>query len=294
MPAGTSWWSRVVDDLRTASAGGGVVAAGTGWSAPYRAVIASRIRAQRAYPASFALDFFGSLLVGLTEFGEVFVIFHNVTVLGGLDFHQILLLFGLSNLSWSIADMAVGHIDTLPTYVRAGTVDAFFLRPQPVLAQLMTSEFSLRRLARMSVAVVTLCFGLAWNTIDWGPRVVVLMVVAIVFGAAIFAGLFVCAASLQFFLINGAEFTNTFTYGGSYAASQPASIFPGPIKLLFGYLVPVAFTAYLPTIAILDLPGPSGLPGWLAWSTPLAAAWTWGIALLLWRFGSRHYQGGGG
>ena len=265
-----------------------------GWTGPYRAVIASRIRAQRAYPMSFALDFFGSLLVGLTEFGEVYVIFHNVQVLGGLDFHAILLLFGLSNLSWSIADLVVGHVDTLPTYVRAGTVDAFFLRPQPVLAQLMTSEISLRRLARMSVALVALGFGIAWNDIAWGPDVVALMLVAVLFGTAIFAGLFVCAAGLQFFLINGAELTNTFTYGGSYAATQPASIFPGPLKLVFGYLVPVAFTAYLPTLAILGLPGPPGLPAWLAWCTPFAAAWTWGAALLVWHWGSRHYQGGGG
>ncbi len=265
-----------------------------GWSTPYRAVIASRIRAQRAYPASFALDLMGSLLVGLTEFGEVFVIFHNVGVLGGLDFHAILLLFGLSNLSWSIADMCVGHLDTLPTYVRAGTLDAFFLRPQPVLAQLMTSEFSLRRLARLSVGGVTLVIGLTVNEIDWGVEVVALLALAIVFGTAIFAACFVAAASLQFFLINGAELTNTFTYGGSYAASQPASIFPPPLKLVFGYLVPVAFTAYLPTIAILGLPGTAGLPAWLAWLIPVAALWAWGVALLLWRWGSRHYQGGGG
>ena len=105
-----------------------------GWlDGPTASVIASRIRAQRAYPAGFALDIVGSLLVGLTEFGELFVIFHNIEVLGGLDFDAMLLLFGLSNLSWSIADMVVGHVDTLPTYVRAGTLDAFFLRPQPVL-----------------------------------------------------------------------------------------------------------------------------------------------------------------
>jgi len=257
-------------------------------------VLASRIRAQRAYRGSFALDFLGSLLVGLTEFAEVWVVFHNVDVLGGLDFHAILLLFGLSNLAFSLADMVVGHVDTLPTYVRAGTLDAFYLRPQPVLAQLMTSELQLRRLARTGVAVVSLVAGLAYNDISWGLDTVLLLVVAIGCGAAIFAGLFVCAASLQFFLINGAEFTNAFTYGGSYAASQPTSIFPGPLKLVFGYLVPVAFTAYLPTLAILDLPGPAGLPGWLAWCTPLAALWVWAVALTMWRWGTRHYQGGGG
>ncbi len=265
-----------------------------GWFAPYRAVIASRIRAQRAYPAGFALDIVGSLLVGLTEFGELFVIFHNIGVLGGLDFHAMLLLFGLSNLSWSIADMVVGHVDTLPTYVRAGTLDAFFLRPQPVLAQLLTSEFSLRRLARMTVGLVTLGVGLAINDIAWGLDVVAVLLVAVVFGTLIFAACFVAAASVQFFLINGAELTNTFTYGGSYAASQPAAIFPTPLKVVFGFLVPVTFTAYLPTLWVLGLPGPDLLPSWLAWLLPVAAAWSWAMALLLWRWGSRHYQGGGG
>ena len=269
-------------------------AAAGDWSTPYRAVIGSRIRAQRSYLTSFALDLFGSLLIGLAEFGEVWVIFHNVRVLGGLDFNAILLLFGLSNLAFSMADLLVGHVDNLPTFVRMGTIDAFYLRPQPVLAQLMTSELSLRRLARIGVGLVALTAGLTQNDIVWGPQVVAMLALAVVCGTAIFAGLFVCAASLQFFLINGSELTNSFTYGGSYAASQPASIFPTPLKMIFGYLVPVAFTAYLPTLVILRLPGPPGLPSWLAWLTPLAALWVWFLALTLWRWGTRHYQGGGG
>jgi ABC-2 type transport system permease protein len=261
---------------------------------PYRAVIASRIRAQRSYRTSFALDLLGSLLIGLTEFGEVWVVFHNVDALGGLDFNAILLLFGLSNMTFSLADLVVGHLDELPRYVRTGTLDAFYLRPQPVLAQLMTSEFQLRRLARTAVALVALGAGLAVNDVPFDVRTVSLLVLATVCGVAVFAGLFVCAAGVQFFLINGAEVTNAFTYGSSYASMQPTSIFPNPLKVLFGYVIPAAFTAYLPTLAILELPGPTGLPSWLAWCAPIAAGWVWLVALGLWRWGSRHYQGGGG
>jgi len=266
----------------------------TGWSSPYRAVLASRIRAQRAYPTSFALDLASSLLVGLTELGEVWVVFANVTVLGGLDLDAVLLLFGLSNLAFSLADMVVGHVDTLPTYIRMGSLDAFYLRPLPLLAQLVTSDLTLKRLARIGVAAVALAAGLLRNDIHWGPQTLMLLGVALICGTAIFAGLFVCAASLQFFLVNGAELTSSFTYGGSYAASQPASIFPTPLKLVFGYLVPVAFTAYLPTLAILHLPGPPLLPSWAVWCTPAAVAWVWLTAMCLWRWGTRHYQGGGG
>ena len=268
--------------------------ASTGWSSPYRAVLGSRIRAQRAYRTSFVLDLASSLLIGLTEFGEVWVVFANVSVLGGLDFDAVLLLFGLSNLAFSLADLVVGHVDNLPTFIRAGTLDAFYLRPLPVLAQLVTCDFTLKRLARIGVAAAALTVGLVRGDIDWGPAPVLLLLIAIVCGTAIFAGLFVCAASLQFFLVNGAELTNSFTYGGSYASSQPASIFPTPLKLVFGYLVPVVFTAYLPTLAILHLPGPPLLPSWAAWCTPLAAAWVWVAAMSLWRWGTGHYQSGGG
>jgi ABC-2 type transport system permease protein len=246
------------------------------------------------YRLGFALDVVGSILIGITEFGEVWVIFHNVTILGGLDFDAVLVLFGLSNIAFSSADLVVGHLDTLPTFIRTGTLDAFYLRPLPILTQLMTSELDLRRIARTLIAVVALGFGLKLSDVPADPRSVALVAIAVVFGTAIFSALFVWAASLQFFLINAPELTNAFTYGGSYASSQPASIFPGALKLLFGYLVPVAFTGYLPTLALLGLPGPFGLPTWFAWLLPVAACWVWGIAFALWRSGTRHYQGGGG
>ncbi|MBF6333082.1 ABC-2 family transporter protein [Nocardia transvalensis] len=264
------------------------------WFTPYAAVLGSRMRSQQAYPLSFAADMLSSLLVGVVEFAEVWVIYHNVRVLGGLDMDAMLLLFGLSNLAFAIAQIAVGHTDTLPTYIRLGTLDAFHLRPQPLLMQLITSDISLRRLARAGVAAAVLGAGLLTNDIAWTASHFALLVVSLATGIAIFAGLFVCAAGLQFFLIDGAELTNSFTYGGSFAAQQPTSVFGHPMKLVFGFAVPVAFVAYLPTIALLGLPGPEWLPAWLAWWTPAAALWIWVLALTCWRLGVRHYQGGGG
>ncbi|GAB4583946.1 ABC transporter permease [Nocardia sp. IFM 10818] len=262
--------------------------------APYRAVLASRIRAQRAYPLSFATEVLSAFLIGLVEFAEMWVIFTNVPQLGGLTLHGMLLLFGLSNTSFTIADMLVGHADTLPTYIRMGRLDAFYLRPQPLLLQLMTSDIALRRVARIAVAVTVLGVGLARNDIDWTPAHIALFTITLIAGVAIFAGLFICAAGVQFFLIDGAELTNAFTYGGSYASMQPTSVFPTSMKLVFALLIPVAFTSYLPTIALLGLPGPALLPNWLAWASPVAALWVWAAALWVWRQGTRHYQGGGG
>ncbi len=261
---------------------------------PYRAVLGSRARSQRAYRTSFALDLGGSLLVGLVELAEVWVIFSNVSALGGMRFNQILLVFGMADLSFSLAELSFGHLDNLPDFLRAGTLDAFYLRPQPILLQLITSDISLRRLARAAVGAAALAAGLATAGVHWGLRAVVLLPLGVVSGYAMFAGLFVWAAGLQFFLLDGAEMTNAFVYGGRYAASQPASVWSRPLKLVFGFFFPMAFTAYLPTVTLLGLPGPDWLPAWLGWCAPAAAAWAWLMGLMCWRWGLRHYQGGGG
>lgn len=262
--------------------------------APYAAVLRSRIQAQRTYRLSFASDMAGATLVGLAEFAEVWLIFHQAKVLGGLDLDAALLLFGLSNLAFALAQLMFGHLDKLPNLIRLGQLDIYHLRPQPVLLQLITSDFSLRRLARATVALVVLTVGLVRNEIEWSAGSVALIALTVVSGTVLFGGLFVVAAGCQFFLIDGAEMTNSFTYGGSFAATQPASVFPTPLKLLFCVAIPVAFTAYLPTLALLGLPGPAGMPSWLAWCAPLAAAWAWVLAWVMWRIGTRHYQSGGG
>jgi ABC-2 type transport system permease protein len=246
------------------------------------------------YRASFVTDILGTFGVGLAEFAEVWVIFHNVRVLGGLDFTAALLVFALSNLAFSLADMFVGHLDQLPVYIRAGQVDAFYVRPLPLLAQLMTSDLSLRRVGRLTVAVVALVVALSTAHIDWSPRTVALIGLTVVSGSAIFAALFTAAGGLQFFLVDGAEFTNAFTYGGSYAAQQSQQVFPGPLRIFWTFVVPTAFVAYIPAVAILGLPGDLLAPHWLAWCTPLAAVLAWGVAGSCWRAGTRHYQGAGG
>jgi ABC-2 type transport system permease protein len=116
----------------------------------------------------------------------------------------------------------------------------------------------------------------------------------VVSGTAIFAALFTTAGGLQFFLVDGAEFTNAFTYGGSYAAQQSQRIFPDPMRILWTFVIPTAFVAYLPALAILDLEGDFLAPPWLAWFTPVAALAAWVVAGLCWRAGTRHYQGAGG
>ena len=265
-------------------------------TAPYRAVIASRISSQRSHRTSFRVDLLSSLLVGVVELAEVSVLYLQVERIGGLDLAAALLVFAIADTAFSVADMVVGHCDNIPDHVRAGTLDVFYLRPQPLLLQLMTSDLQLRRLARAAVGVVVLVVALSLSDLPLTVRTVALISLALVSATVCFAAMFVWAGGAQFFLIDGAETTNAFVYGGRYAATQPATVWGRPLLVVFGFFFPMAFTAYLPVATLLDLDGAQqlGLPGWIGWTAPLAALWAWALAGVSWRLGVRHYQGGGG
>lgn len=262
--------------------------------AAYRMILTSRLRSQRSHRASFWTDMVASALVTITEFFEVWVLFHNVEVIGGMRLAGIMVAFGLAEMTFSVADAVVGHCDELPRFLRAGTLDVFYLRPLPVLAQLVTSDLQLRRLARVFFGAVVLVTGLVLADVDWTWDRALLLALVIPSGVAIYAALFVAAGGLQFFLIDGAETTNAFVYGGRYAGTQPASVWPSSLLVVFGVLFPVVATGYLPALWLIGQDGTDLLSAWLAWCAPLAALWAVGAAALCWRLGMRHYQGGGG
>ena len=151
-------------------------------------------------------------------------------------------------------------------------------------------------MARAAVGVVVLVVALYLNDLPLTGRTVALVSLALVSGTLCFGAMFVWAGGAQFFLIDGAETTNAFVYGGRYAATQPATVWGRPLVVVFGFFFPMAFTAYLPVVTLLGLGGAQqlGLPAWIGWTAPLAALWAWALAALSWRLGVRHYQGGGG
>lgn len=260
----------------------------------YRVVIGARMRAQVVYRGSFALDVFGSVMVAVTDFVEVYVIFHNVPTLGGLDVSSAFLVFGLATLGFAVANAICGDLDNMPTLIRAGTLEVMLLRPMPLLTQLITGDVRLKRIGGAVVGLGVLITGLVLADIEWTPARAVLIAVTPLTGAVVFGALFLAAGAVQFWLVDAGDVTNAFTYGSAYASRYSGGALPLPVRLIFAFIVPAAFTAYLPALAVLGLPGPPWLPAWLGWCTPLVGVLAWAGALLLWRQGIRHYTGAGG
>ncbi|MGZ4610799.1 MAG: ABC transporter permease [Actinomycetes bacterium] len=259
----------------------------------YGALIRSRVSAQTIYRGSFAFEVVGQFGIGFIDFAEIYVVFHQVRSLGGFSFPEVALMFGLATCAFAIADILVGHVENLPTYVRTGTFDAMLLRPLSALGQLVTSDFSLRRAGRCLAGLGVLAVALSYAHIEWTPARLALLAVTPLAGTVIFSSVFVATSAVSFWLVEGTEFANAFTYGGNHLSSLPFTVFDVTVRRFFTFVVPAAFVSYLPTLALLGRPDPTGLPSWLSWSGPVAALAAAAAAGLVWRTGLRHYAGAG-
>ncbi|MGH4004349.1 MAG: ABC transporter permease [Pseudonocardiaceae bacterium] len=261
--------------------------------AVYRSLVVASVRSQLAYPASFALQCAAQALVQLQDMVVILVLFSRVDEMDGFTRQEALLIFGLAGISFGLADMLVGQLDKVGQLVRTGTLDALLLRPLPALTQICVSDFALRRLGKVGTALAVLGYVLATSDISWTPLRVAVLLITPLTGLVLLGAIWVAASATTFWLVEGSELPNTVTYGSGMFTSYPVSIFSGWLLRLMAFVIPGAFVAYYPALAILGKPDPLGLPWVLQYSAPLVAVFAAGVAALVWRAGLRHYVGTG-
>lgn len=254
----------------------------------------SRIRSQLSFRASFTADVLGQVLIVGTEFLELWVILAQTRTLGGMDLPQVAVVYGLASLAFGIADLLLGEIDGLAAYIRGGRLEVLLIRPVPLLLQMSSLDLSLRRIGRIALGLLMYATALVIAGFDPSPARLLLAVLAPLAGAAIFGALLTLAGAMQFWLTDGREFANAFTYGGNYVAGTPGAVFALPLRAFFTFVIPATLVAYAPALTLLGIPGPALIPAWAGWLGLPAAMLAWIAAGRAWRAGVRHYTGAGG
>ncbi|WP_443067766.1 ABC transporter permease [Streptomyces sp. NBC_01351] len=259
----------------------------------YGLIVAMWIRSTMTYRTSFLLSAFGNAAITLLDFVAIYIMFSHVDVLGGFTLPEIALLYGSCSASLGLADLLLGNTDRIGARIRDGSLDTMLVRPVPVLAQVAADRFALRRLGRVLQGLGVLAWAVSALDVDWTPGKVLLVPVMIVAGAAIFGAVMVAGAAFQFLAGDAAEVQNSFTYGGCTMLQYPPTVFGKDLLRGVTFVVPLAFVNWLPALYVLGRPDPLGLPGWVAYVSPLVAFAVFLPASLAWRAGVRSYRSTG-
>ncbi|MBB5954992.1 ABC-2 type transport system permease protein [Saccharothrix tamanrassetensis] len=259
----------------------------------YPKLVAARLRGQMSYRVSFALECLGQAFAQAIELVVILVVFSRVDALGGFSASEVVLLYAFAGTAFGIADLVAGQLNELPDYIRTGKFDVLLLRPLGTLPQVMASDVRLRRAGRVAAGIITMAFALTHNDIAWSPWTVLLVVVTPLAGAVIFSAVWIVACAVSFWLVEAQELANAVTHGSNSFTSYPITVYSGWLRRFMAFVVPGAFVAYYPGLALLGRADPLGGPAFLGWIAPLVALAAACVAGLVWRFAVRHYRGTG-
>lgn len=259
----------------------------------YGRIAAARIRSDWQYRTSFFTFLAGQALVTALDFVAILLVLELVPSLGGWSGAEVAFLYALATLPFGIADLLASSLDRLAAYVREGTFDRLLLRPASTLLQLSALEFELRRIGKLVPPTVVLVWAIPNVGIDWSVARIAVLILVLGCGSVIYSSLWILTSSLSFWIIGAQQAMNAATFGGHFANQYPLHLYQSWIRAALGWIIPLAFVAYVPTIHLLDAPNPLDLPSWLIAATVPVTIAALVLSTMVWSIGARHYQGTG-
>ncbi len=252
------------------------------------------IRAQMQYRAAFLFMVAGSFLTSLVQVIGIWALFDRFGNLGVWSFAHIAFLYGTVNLVFAAVDITGRGFDTFgSTLIRTGQFDRVLLRPVSAVTLVASREVALHKLGQLLQGLLILSYALALLEIDWTLGKFALYVFAIAGMFVFFYGIQIVRATLSFWTIESLEILNTISHGGMETAQYPMSIYKRSFTNFFTYVIPLACVAYFPMLGVLDMVDPLGSTPVVQHLAPLAGFAFFGVGLVFWFYGIKHYKSTG-
>ena len=246
------------------------------------------LKSQMQYKTSFFLTLLGQFLTSFSAFLVIYFMFVRFNSVEGFTFSEVLLCFGVVILSYSLAECFIRGFDLFTSIISNGEFDRIMVRPRSEIFQVLAAKIEFTRLGRLLQAFIVFAYAIPASGVVWTGDKVLTLVLMIVSGFVLFAGLFILYAAICFFTTEGLEVLNIFTDGAREFGKYPISIYGDGVLKFCTYVIPVALFQYYPFLYLI---GQSD--NWWFMILPLAA-WLFLIpCLILWKIGVRHYKSTG-
>jgi ABC-2 type transport system permease protein len=241
------------------------------------------------YRANFIASVFATAFWIATALLTLALFFRHTTRLGGWDYWEVVVLLGVFNALTGVIEAVLRPgIGQLAEDVKSGALDLVLVKPAD--AQLFVS---FRRLDLWRVTDIVLGLALSGYALARLGHVPTVwqsgaFLVALAAAAIVVYAIWVALMSLAFWFVAVENLSVLFdaVYEG---ARYPVSAYPGALRFVFVYLLPIAWATTVPA---------SALTGRLSPATALAAAGVGAAAFvfsrLLWRTALKRYTGASG
>ncbi|CRK85149.1 ABC transporter permease [Neobacillus massiliamazoniensis] len=247
-------------------------------------------KAQMQYRTSFWLLSIGQFFIPFAIFAGLYFLFERFGQIKGWQFFEVALCFAVIHMAFALSECFARGFDAFSNLVVKGEFDRLLVRPRSTFLQVLGSKFEFTRFGRLLQSVIVLVWALGNLPIEWSLMKAVTLVLMIISGVLIFTGIYMLAATMCFWTVQGLEVANIFTDGGREMAQYPLNIYQKWVARFFTYVIPFGCVNYLPLLYLLGKTTGHDL---LYMLMPVLGSLFILPCFLVWQFGVRHYRSTG-
>lgn len=181
-------------------------------------------------------------------FGIVFlkVIFNNIPTLNGWNFYQMVFIYGYAQIPRGIDHYFTDFLWPFAAdAVVEGTVDRYLLRPINILFQIVVERCQADGLGEVIVGLIFVFYAGAKLHLTVTVGMIIGFIVASIAGALIYTAVKIFFASLAFYMKRSWGML-ALGYNFSDFVKYPTEIYSKPIRIIITYIIPFAFTGFIP------------------------------------------------
>ena len=254
----------------------------------YLKILKQDLKSKMSYRADFVISNIGMILTNLVGFLSFIILFENFEEINGWTKYEMLFLYGFSLLALTPVQCFFDNNWNLRFAVESGDFIKYCFRPINIFFYYISEVFDVKGLGQLVFGGGTLVYAWYKVGIPVTFRSISLTCVSL-FAASLFMIAVMNAAAATCFWITRSGMVMVLAFKFKDYSKYPISIFRGVFRVLFTFIIPIAYIAYYPSIVVLR---PDNIPV-LSWiSLPLGLVFFY-LSYRFWMRGARKYSGTG-
>ena len=198
------------------------------------------------YKVNALIGIIAFLFAEATSLATLYFLVSAVPSIDGYSIYHIGLLFGLTNMAVGIDHLLTDRLWTVAYFeVKLGKLDHMFLRPLPVLFQVLASEVQLEALGELIIATAMILLCGSQVTVTGGIGAIALVALGIICAAVIITSFKIMVASLAFKFKRSGPLLQ-FIYNFSGFTKYPLNIYPKFIRVILTFIIPLGLCLFYP------------------------------------------------
>ncbi len=203
---------------------------------------------------------------------------------------NLIFLYGVMLTSYSIAQVFFRTLRYIENQVISGTLDKYFVKPQPVLYGIIFNNLSIIEIfCQLLPSVIVLIIACFYNQINWTVLKILVLAGAIMGGAFIQMAIFLLIGCVSFWTVRSSKLEDIF-FAFKDFLNYPLYVYGKKVVAFLTYIFPLAFINYYPSLYILEREDVGNILNFM--TIPVAVILS-GTAMYVWRISLEHYNSAG-